>query len=299
MDVHPQNSILRALREHPEGLTITSIASISGLHRHTVTKYVKDLMRSGTIQERDVGMAKLCYLNRNRTVGLQLGSKAETGQVQIVIMMLFLLAIPVLIIAQTISNSTTITANLVEIFDTSTTAPSSNMIENTTDIAITTTSTVTTTAEMVVNSSYSAENSTVQDAIQGTIAESNVSYNETTTTAEITTTTSSTIPTTAETIDTGLITEENTEMNVTIETPEKITRGSNFVLKATVTNTFSTSKTIKIRWELPEGFSISPDKFYACSNVDSGNTCISEITVMTTSSTGLGKSQIRVVVDHD
>ena len=38
-----EEGIRRILKEHPEGLTISSLAKAMGLHRHTAAKYVKGL----------------------------------------------------------------------------------------------------------------------------------------------------------------------------------------------------------------------------------------------------------------
>jgi hypothetical protein len=58
----PREGILEALRKHPEGLTIVSLAGICGLHRHTCTKYVYELMGAGIVYQREIGPAKLCHL---------------------------------------------------------------------------------------------------------------------------------------------------------------------------------------------------------------------------------------------
>jgi len=59
----PKSIILDILRQHPEGLTISSLAEKSGLHRHTSRKYVNELVRNGDVFQRFVGAAKLCYSN--------------------------------------------------------------------------------------------------------------------------------------------------------------------------------------------------------------------------------------------
>lgn len=58
-----KNLILDVLKQHPEGLTISSIAEKSGLHRHTSRKYVNELIDKGEVIQRFVGVARLCYLN--------------------------------------------------------------------------------------------------------------------------------------------------------------------------------------------------------------------------------------------
>jgi Fic family protein len=54
--------IIKSLKEHPEGLTTVDIAKILGCHRHTITKYIYQLVGEGLIHQREVGTAKLCYL---------------------------------------------------------------------------------------------------------------------------------------------------------------------------------------------------------------------------------------------
>lgn len=60
----PKKIILNALKKHPEGLTIQDIADITHLNRLTVSKYVYGLISEGTVLERKIGSAKLCYLKR-------------------------------------------------------------------------------------------------------------------------------------------------------------------------------------------------------------------------------------------
>ena len=57
----PKSIILDILKQHPEGLTLSSLAEKSGIHRHTSRKYVNELVRSGDVIQRLVGAAKLCY----------------------------------------------------------------------------------------------------------------------------------------------------------------------------------------------------------------------------------------------
>lgn len=54
--------IIKILIKHPEGLTTIEIARILGSHRHTITKYIYQLVGEGVIYQREVGTAKLCYL---------------------------------------------------------------------------------------------------------------------------------------------------------------------------------------------------------------------------------------------
>jgi DNA-binding IclR family transcriptional regulator len=56
--------IVELLSKHPEGLTTVDIARELGMHRHTVTKYIYQLVGSKKIHQRQVGPAKLCYLSK-------------------------------------------------------------------------------------------------------------------------------------------------------------------------------------------------------------------------------------------
>jgi len=59
---------LSILKNHPEGLTITSLSNITGTHRQTITKYVLELKGAGKVYRRRVGSATLHYL-REKYVG--------------------------------------------------------------------------------------------------------------------------------------------------------------------------------------------------------------------------------------
>ena len=60
--IQPKRTIIDILKKHPEGLTLQKIAKSSGMSRLTATKYVHELIGEGKIHQREVGMAKLCYL---------------------------------------------------------------------------------------------------------------------------------------------------------------------------------------------------------------------------------------------
>jgi DNA-binding IclR family transcriptional regulator len=60
--IHPKTTIIDVLTKHPEGLTLQKVAKLSGMSRLTATKYVHELIGEGRIYQREVGMAKLCYL---------------------------------------------------------------------------------------------------------------------------------------------------------------------------------------------------------------------------------------------
>ena len=57
-----KNKIVEVLKKHPEGLAIVEIIKILGVSKHTVTKYIYQLVGEDRIYLREVGTAKLCYL---------------------------------------------------------------------------------------------------------------------------------------------------------------------------------------------------------------------------------------------
>jgi len=59
-----ENKILNFLEENKQGAMFIEIADAIGVHRHTATKYVYKLIGEGKIKVRKVGIAKLCYLNK-------------------------------------------------------------------------------------------------------------------------------------------------------------------------------------------------------------------------------------------
>ena len=60
--------IIKLLKEHPEGLTTVDISRMLGSHRHTITKYIYQLVGEDLIHQRKVGSAKLCYLKEGKNV---------------------------------------------------------------------------------------------------------------------------------------------------------------------------------------------------------------------------------------
>lgn len=54
--------IIKALRQHPEGLMLTEIAGLTGMNRFTVTKYIHELVGSGRVFQKSAAAAKMCYL---------------------------------------------------------------------------------------------------------------------------------------------------------------------------------------------------------------------------------------------
>ena len=63
----PKKKIVEVLKMHPEGLTLQKVSKLAGMSRLTATKYIHELMGEGKIYQREVGMAKLCYLKERFT----------------------------------------------------------------------------------------------------------------------------------------------------------------------------------------------------------------------------------------
>lgn len=57
--------IINALRKHPEGLMLTEIANITRMNRYTVTKYIHELIGSGSVFQKEAAAAKMCYLRES------------------------------------------------------------------------------------------------------------------------------------------------------------------------------------------------------------------------------------------
>lgn len=284
-----KEEILQLLSKHPEGLTITSIAEKLGIHRHTATKYVKDLILSGEINERNVGMAKLCFLNKYKSRHI-IGEKAETGQAQIFALAILLFFIPVLIIAQNFG--TNITGSFSEVIDTTFITSSSDIITTTTIFEFVENST-----ELVVRQ---------EPLLVENYSENSTDFNEDIATSEYQNI-SSFINETNETTSNNSLTEIQDEILQPTETiekieldlniPKKINRGEEFQATASVLNKFSSQKNVKIKWMLPPGFSIIRGSEETFCQLESEQGCISEI--MIKAETELGLHEIKVKATYE
>jgi predicted transcriptional regulator len=77
----PKEQIIKTLRRHPEGLMLIEIAKITGMNRFTVTKYVHELIGSGSIFQKKAAAARLCYLKdvlKNENVS-KIKNNIQTG----------------------------------------------------------------------------------------------------------------------------------------------------------------------------------------------------------------------------
>jgi len=60
-----EKKTMKYLKRHPEGVMLLELASATGVHRHTLTKYIYRLEGMGKVKVRKVGIAKLCYAVRS------------------------------------------------------------------------------------------------------------------------------------------------------------------------------------------------------------------------------------------
>lgn len=58
-----KEKILTILKKNPEGLTTIRIARLIGVHRNTIPRYLYELKGEEKIRIREIGSAKLFYLN--------------------------------------------------------------------------------------------------------------------------------------------------------------------------------------------------------------------------------------------
>ncbi|MCJ7816390.1 MAG: hypothetical protein MUP55_00905 [Candidatus Aenigmarchaeota archaeon] len=333
----PRTLIINILRKHPDGLTLTSIAELTGLHRHTATKYVYELKGAGIINERDVGSAKLCYLKEgfskleekkvvSRLNGgkvWQQGMKASrdafrrkssTGQVQLLSIFFLLFLVPAsVIIAQNATMNVTSEGNLV--------LGQINISEN-----------------ADINFPISIE-SNFSETVNLTQKEISFELNETAILENITETSNQTENLPAETIasldnetilpDAGIfenetdnITAQEPEnwMNETIQEPEpplteipepviearilspdKITRGKSFDVSGVVKNSGNgEAKNVRLSWEIPSGFElVSGEIEKECGTLPPDSECTSNLTLSSSLSTETGRSELKVLVKYE
>ena len=291
------DAILELLSRHPEGLTITSIADELGIHRHTATKHVKELILAGKVNERNVGMAKLCFLSKYKN---KHAIKAETGQAQMLLLALLMLSIPVLIIAQNFNAS--ITGDFVA--DSSLIPSSSDMVETTTSTIVEQSTTQVADTTTTLSEIY-VENSTlpqVESDGSHTISEPYV-INETF--QNSTETVNNTIQYTVNGSENGMsasqeesASQENEPSEISdkielqLNLPEKVTRGEEFSASVMTINRFSTHKDVVTRWLLPDGFEITSGQLESSCSLEAGESCISEIKIIANSDLGLHEIKV-------
>ena len=70
-----KQKIINTLKENPQGLHILGISRLVGAHRHTVTKYIYEMIGAGSITVREIGTVKICVLNEVEPVKTKRSSK--------------------------------------------------------------------------------------------------------------------------------------------------------------------------------------------------------------------------------
>ena len=89
------------------------------------------------------------------------------------------------------------------------------------------------------------------------------------------------------------------EITVSLEYPEKITRGEDFKIKARIENSSPASlRIVEIEWKLPKDFEIV-SRNEDCKVLSPNSACTSEILVHSSLSTKLGNNEIKVVIKYE
>ena len=308
----PRKLILEALRKHPEGLTLLSLGKVTGLHRHTATKYIHELLGAGIVFQRTVGVAKLCYLkekfkNRidekkllNKLKERRISKKSQLKIISIVMLVTFLLSETAILAYQNtnlfnktnLSNFTTINTSPVTSTNYPNVSPNAASVINIPIVENINLSTINISTEKNV----SEENQTVEISNEN-VPEINQTLNESNESIMGPNFTVPTIPNETTEIP------EKTSINFEIKLDyfEKITRGEVITIKASVINNdSSTVKNVVLDWKLPNGFEIvSEDDREFCGILEPNDVCISEISIKTDTSTSLGIDEIKVVVSYE
>ena len=281
----PRKLILEVLRNHPEGLTITSIANMTGLHRHTSTKYIHELIGADMVFQRRIGVAKLCYLSKkvskksNEKKMLENlekrrpSSKYKMGVVLLVVLLSFLLSGTAIWASQNISllnetNLSTFNTSPMTASANSNVSPQISQILNQTFVGNDTESNEISSINEPLENNQTVEN-TENDSF-GPIPESLVLDN-------------------VDTFEKFLI---------EFSYPDKITRGESIVVKATVKNTDSVPFNVRLEWIVPNGFVVD-ESTKICGVVGPSEVCESEIILKTDFSTVLGLNEVKIVVHYE
>jgi hypothetical protein len=258
-----RNVIIETLKQHPEGLTISSIANLTGLHRHTSRKYINELIRVGEIIQRSVGAAKLCYLkNINNEKIFEKKSFFQKFNLKLIISVVlatFLLSEVVILAYENNSLNETLTDN----GSINTSPLTSSIILNDSNIS-----------QMIETAIENSSNATVEinDSL---IPVENLTPSENTSI------------------------ESHPKMNITLDFPQRITRGEEFKVKAYATNIGSlTAKNVVINWQLPNSLEIVSDSSN-CTDLEPNSVCNSEITVKSNVSAELGVNDLKIVVNYE
>ncbi|MFH0896868.1 MAG: NEW3 domain-containing protein [Candidatus Bathyarchaeota archaeon] len=323
---NPKNLLIDILKQHPEGLTISSIAEKSGLHRHTSRKYINELIGAGNVAQRCVGAAKLCYLNSDssepRTQKRSFFSRFNFKIMLLVIFISFLLSEAAILAyendsfnethSNNISNSSPITASMIlnesnmsRVIETAIENASNGSVDSDSLNIDTFTNISAGSSTNETDYSVSIDNESVANETQNITSETNetqVIPEENQNTDEITGVSNDTGSFSNESVNISLpIMNENArpEFVTNLDFPQRITRGEMFTVKVYVTNVGSlAAKNVAASLTLPEGFNLVSSNS-DCSILEPAESCISEITVSTATSTSLGLADLKVVINHE
>ena len=91
------------------------------------------------------------------------------------------------------------------------------------------------------------------------------------------------------------------ELELDLKVPDRVTRGEEIKLEATVSNPSNVlAKDVILSWKIPEGFEvISGDVEEECGTLEPGSSCSSSLMVKPSLSSKLGEKEIRVVVSYE
>jgi uncharacterized repeat protein (TIGR01451 family) len=320
-DKNPKSLILEALLNHPEGLTMVSLADVVGLHRHTTTKYLYELIGAGLVYQRKVGPARLCYLKERveqneeeiQPIGTQhkqwFGGKSQIRFIAI-FLLLGIILISSTVIASNFLNETFGNTSPTGQFISDSTAdvipghpnPKIENVENiqhasTEDNNINiilidneTSKTLDTSQPVDINDNEPTEITKPSDS-----SENQPINNES---SEMNDTDVSKIDNETNPIEIPPITVEKPILNVEVEYPKKIIRGEKITLKATIENTGSVvAKNIKYNWIIPSGLEIISEE-EDCQDLEPNVFCTTELTLQTSLSVELGIKEIKIVVNY-
>jgi len=325
-----REAIVEALKVHPEGLTLRDISEEVGRHRHTITKYVYELIGARVIVERDVGAAKLCYLKEAyralSPVGRNSPVEIRKGQAQLAAVFMLLLLLPATaILAMNATNSSLPPEGML--VGMNLTLPD-NMTTNTTDGDAGFPEGVPDAADE--NMTQDAEGSPGTDEDNATGPEANLTepvMPEENFTGRIETNvtipsingtnqtiTNQTMPASNESL--GIITNETleegnlssnltipignlttpfTELFVMLELPDKITRGKESILKANIENRGADAHNVTVQWMIPRYFDIlEGSESVVLGGIAAGASVSVELRVFARTDAVLGVSEVLV-----
>jgi len=318
----PRELILEVLRKHPEGLTIVSIAKLSGLHRHTSTKYIHELIGANMIFQRKVGAAKLCYLSdkvskksEEEKMLKKLEKRRSPDRYRLkliisVVLLTFLLSETVILAYQNVSLLNETNLSKVSMFNTSPLTASaisnvspqiSEIVNQTFNESLVSGENETSSIDIPFeNTSNVTEDINVSDFINESL-EVNINVSETPENESSNETVEFNESINISDIPEIIIEEVQDKFSINLDYSGKITRGESLTLRAIVENTDSVvAENVYLNWEFPEGFVIeSGEMSKFCGDIEPSNYCISEILVKIDFSTVLGIRDIKIVVNYE